>query len=78
MTTYSYNMYGEPTQAKTEVARVGGGTDTRTITASYDEAGRPETAETIFHYRNCPTEGLLQIQVKRQVGSQKKRQTQSH
>jgi RHS repeat-associated protein len=46
VTTYTYNMYGEPTQVKSEVTRSGGGTDTRTTTTTYDEAGRPETTET--------------------------------
>ncbi len=46
ITSYTYNMYGEPTQIKAEVARAGGGTDTRTTTTTYDEAGRPETTET--------------------------------
>ena len=46
ITTYTYNMYGEPTQVKAEVARAGGGTDTRTTTTTYDEASRPETTET--------------------------------
>ncbi len=38
--TYTYNMYGEPTKTLSTV-----GTETRTTTATYDEAGRPETAE---------------------------------
>jgi RHS repeat-associated protein len=46
VTTYTYNMYDEPTQIKAEVTKVGGGTDTRTTTTTYDEAGRPETSET--------------------------------
>ncbi len=46
VTTYTYNMYGEPTQVKSEVTKAGGGTATRTITTKYDEAGRPETTET--------------------------------
>ncbi|MGA9315200.1 MAG: RHS repeat-associated core domain-containing protein, partial [Solirubrobacteraceae bacterium] len=46
VTSYTYNMYGEPTQIKTEVTRAGGGTDTRTTATVYDEAGRPETTET--------------------------------
>jgi RHS repeat-associated protein len=46
VTTYTYNMYDEPTQVKAEVTRAGDGTDTRTTTTTYDEAGRPETTET--------------------------------
>ncbi len=46
VTTYTYNMYGEPTQVKTEAAKAGGGSDTRTTATTYDEAGRPETTET--------------------------------
>ncbi|MGA9876489.1 MAG: RHS repeat-associated core domain-containing protein, partial [Solirubrobacteraceae bacterium] len=45
VTSYTYNMYLEPTQVKAEVAKVGGGADTRTTTTVYDEAGRPETVE---------------------------------
>jgi RHS repeat-associated protein len=41
VTTYTYNMYNEPTKTVSTV-----GTDTRTTTATYDEAGRPESAET--------------------------------
>ena len=45
VTSYAYNMYLAPTQVKAEVTKAGGGTDTRTTTTAYDEAGRPETVE---------------------------------
>jgi RHS repeat-associated protein len=41
VTTFTYNMYFEPTKTTNTV-----GTDTRTTTVAYDEAGRPESTET--------------------------------
>ncbi len=41
VTTYAYNMYGEPTKTVSTV-----GTNTRTTTSTYDEAGRLLTSET--------------------------------
>jgi len=41
VTTYAYNMYGEPTKSVSTV-----GSETRTKTMAYDEAGRPESSET--------------------------------
>ncbi len=46
VTSYTYNMYGEPTEIKAEVTKAAGGTDTRTTTTSYDEAGRPQKTHT--------------------------------
>ncbi len=41
VTTFAYNMYGEVTKTTSKV-----GTDTRTTTTAYDEAGRPANTET--------------------------------